>query len=94
MEPDVFRKPVVTEDAVYDKPPPAMLYELIVEPPAPVAPVIVSVTLLFVCTESPQEDGTVPSTRVAVMPVIVGLIDAGTDSVTVVVLVPTSVLPL
>ena len=45
MEPEVFRNPVVTEDCVYDRPPPVMLYELIVEPPAPAAPVISSVTL-------------------------------------------------
>lgn len=55
-----------------------------VEPPAPVAPVIVSVTLDFVCTKIPQEDGTVPSTRVAVIPVIVGLILAAELKVTTV----------
>ena len=42
----------------------------------------------------PQLDGTVPSTRVAVSEVSVGLIDAGTDSITGVVDVPISVLPL
>ena len=50
MEPEVLRKPVVTDEAVYDSPPPVMLYKLMVEPPAPVAPVIARVTLLFVCT--------------------------------------------
>ena len=42
----------------------------------------------------PQEDGTSPFTRVAVMLVIVGFMLVGTERVTVAVDVPTSVLPL
>ncbi len=42
----------------------------------------------------PQLDGTVPSTRVAVIEVSVGLMDAGTYSVTVDVVEPIRVFPL
>ena len=52
------------------------------------------IVTVFSSDQRPQLDGTVPSTRVAVIEVSVGLIDAGTDSVTGGVDVPISVLPL
>ena len=65
-----------------------------VDPPAPAAPLSVKVALDLYCTYIPQLEGSVQSIRVAVIEDSVGLMLAGTDRVTVVVLVPTKVLPL
>lgn len=50
MDPDVFKKPVVTEDCVEETPPPVMLYAVIVEPLAPEAPLMVRVAFDLYCT--------------------------------------------